>query len=361
MSQLYILSKDNLKILDILTISTYDMELDSDFYGKTAIELARKPKVEEGDYVFIKEEQNIIYKGITSTIDNVNGEELHVLNAIEIENLFDRKIIIENEALKTSTGIEDFLSDQIIRNFVDSPDDFLNMNYISVTVLTHTIVNASVDVSDGGIYNLATYIANARENYNVYLDFEFSKEKLNITIQYKNHETFNLDASVTDVVNYEEIYTVDVLAKLTVVWKVPDTIEDEVITEVGETSILNYYLLSDRTITTDIADVDRASGDIDVIYIEAEELDEVEEQVYIEFQNNAYEHSVTADILRTSKIYPESQFYIGHKCNIKTKSYGIKESLISNISYKNNNQYIKVKFGNMAITLIEKLRKEKVR
>ncbi|MDD2952499.1 MAG: hypothetical protein PHC95_04960 [Parabacteroides sp.] len=359
MAQGYIIAQENLKILDIFTVSDYSIELDSEFGGKTKITLARKPVFEKGDFIFLKDESGTFFKGKIDTVDNESGANLHELNVIEIEQIFDRKIVLSNEALLSSTGIEDFIAYEIRKEFVSSDDPLLNMSYITVNVKSHTKVYAKVDTDDGGIYNLKTYIGNAREYYGIFLTFTFSGNTLVIDIEKKDQSVFKFDSSVSDVNDYDEVYSVDVLAKLKVVWKIPDTEDNGVVTQVGATSILNYYLLSDRTVSTNVNDPNRATGTIDTIYKEADTLAEVAEEVSKEFMSNSYEHSVTASVRRDSKIYPEDAFYVGHKCEIKTVSHGVKDSMITRISYDQGSDFIAVKFGKMAVTLIEKLRKER--
>jgi hypothetical protein len=280
---------------------------------------------------------------------------------VEKESIFDQKIIVANDDLIAAVGIEDFIADTIKREFVASDDTFLNLDYIDIEVLTHTPVYAAVSTDTGGIYNFLTYLGNAREYYGIFLDFDFSGGRLKITISKKEQSTLRVDASVTDVTNYTEDYSVDALAKLTVIWKIPDTEDDDGNITVGDTTILHFYLLADRTITTDVDDPNRAKGKIDVIYCECEAEEEAIQTARNEFAGNAYEHSVTADILRTSRIYPADELYIGHTCQIKTKGYGVRKSFVSSVSYSQNSAFTSVKFGNMAITLIEKLRKERVK
>lgn len=359
MAQAYIVAKQDLTILDILSVSEYDIDLDSEFSGKSTVVTARVPTYEQGDYIFLKNSSGTtFYKGVIDTVDNTNGESKHTLNCLEIENFFDQKVIINGESLISSTGIEDFIALAINENFVSSDDTLLNLDYITVEVKTHTPVAASVDTDDGGIYNLLTYIGNAREYYGIFLDFEFTGKTLTITISKKDQETFKFDSTVSDVDDYDEVYSVDALAKLTAIWKIPDTEEDGV-TTVGATTILKRYLKTNRTTTDDVDDPDRAVGSVDTIYIECETEEEALQEIANEFKGNAYDHSVTANVRRSSLIYPESAFYVGHECEIKTVSHGIKDSMITEVSYSNDSEYISVKFGNMAVTLIEKLRKER--
>ncbi len=354
----YVISKQTLGILDIMPVLSYNIKLDSEYAGKSTVETARSPGCDEGDYFFIKNSSGTIYIGLVDSVDNSNGETAHTINLLEIHSIFDRKIYIDSEGLISSSGMEDFIKHEIEREFSQSDDDFLNLAYIDVVVETHTPIDASVD-TDNGIFNFLTFLGNAREYYGIFLDFAFTADKLTITYTKKEQETLRFDSTVTYVCDYEETYSVDALAKLTAIWKAPDEEDDDGNTIVGDTTILTRYLKTDRTTTDDASDPDRASGTIDMIYVETDTEEEVLTEIANQFKNNAYNHSVTANVRRASLIYPEEAFYIGHECQIKTVSHGIKDSLITALEYSSDSEYVSVKFGNMAITLLEKLRKER--
>jgi hypothetical protein len=361
----YIVNSFNLTIRDIFNVESYKVEGDIDFGGKSTVSVARKPILEEKDFVILKKNGESFFVGICESVDNNNGEDLHIINCIEKENIFDRKIIIDeyDEAFKSTVGVEDFIENCIIDNFIDSDDALLNLDYIEVKCLTHTPVVAAVP-TEHGIFNLKTYMANVMENYGVFYDFDFESEsrKLIINIEKKSQKDLKIDALSTDVNNYVENYEVDALSKLTVVWKQPDTTDDEtgVVTKVGETTILNYYLRNDRSVTTDKDDPDRAKGSCDIEYLEAESSNEVAETVTNAFKSNSYNHSIELEVYGQSTIYPAHELYVGHECQIKTKAHGVKKSIITKINRSSDSDYISLKFGNMAVKLIEKLRKERI-
>ncbi|MFI3202414.1 MAG: hypothetical protein R3Y54_13005 [Eubacteriales bacterium] len=358
MIQAYIISKTTLKILDVINVSDYSIEHDIDFDGVNIIKVMKKPETQGKDYILLKDTKEIIFQGIIDSVDNEKGYEEYSINAVELEKLFDRNIIITQEEL-LQEGVEDFIKNAIVSEFVESEDAFLNMEYIEVTCNTHTPIYATIE-TDNGIYNLKTYMGNIKEYYGIFYHFTFAQNKLNITIEKKEQSTLLVDASVMDIVNYKEVYSVDALAKLKVLWKIPDTEEDEEII-VGESTILEYFLRTDQTVTLDRNDPQRALGTIETIYVEADAYEEVEEEAYNKFTANAYEHSVTAEVKNASSIYPNEELYVRHSCTIKTEYNEIKDSIITRVAKKKNSQYIEVKFGNMEITLIEKLRKDRKR
>lgn len=362
MEYAYIVSKENLEILDICNVTDYQIVMDAEFAGMSTIRIERKPKIsnESNDYLFLKDDKgSIFFYGVIDGVTNESGQNLHSIQVSEIENIFDRKIFIDGESLIKTNGIEDFIKYEIEKEFSNGVDSLLNMQYVSVTVLTHTIGAAAVSTEDG-IYNFKTYLGNAREYYGIFLFFEFLGNELVIKIGKREQPKFKFNASDSDVKNYLEDYSVDALTKLSVRWKIPDTEDDNGNTVIGAVTDLVYFLNTERMIITDIDDVNRAAGNVDCMYLEAESMDGVKEEVTNKFKSNAYEHSVTADVRIGSKIYPESQFFICHECMIKTKSNGVKNSQVTRIEKNRNSKYLSVKFGNLAITLIEKLRKERM-
>lgn len=360
----YIVDSFDLSIKDIINVEMYNIEHDIDYEGKSIINVARRPKVDEKDYIILKEDGRSFFIGLCDTVDNVDGEEAHTINVSEIHNLWDRKIIIDesNELLKVNVGVEDFLKACIDDNIVNSNDTFLNLEYIEVNCLTHTPVSAKVP-TEHRIFNLKTYMANVMENYGVYCDFDFEskKGKLIINIEKKSQNVLKIDTLSTDVDNYVENYEVDVLSKLTLLCKTPDEVDEStgVVTKVGDYEVFEYFLKNDRTITDDPNDPDRAKGSNDIEYIETDDINEIEESVLNAFKSNSYQHSIELNVYDKSSIIPRDELYVGHECEVKTKTRGVKKTIITRVAYSNESSYITLKFGNLAIKLIEKLRKER--
>lgn len=360
----YVVNQYDLTIRDVFNVESYTIEGDIDYEGKSTVYVARKPIIDEKDFIMLKNNGESFFVGTCESVDNVDGEELHTIHVLEKENIFDQKIIIDadNEALKSSTGVEDFIKACIVDNFINSDDALLNLTYLEVNTITHTPVLAKVS-TDRGIFNLKTYIANVMQNYGVFCEFDFETTpgKLIINIRKKTQNELKIDALSTDVDNYVENYQVDVLAKFTVLWKQPDTTDETtgVVTKVGETTVLNYYLRNDRSVTTDKNDPDRAKGTNDIEVVESDDASEVEETVVNAFKSNSYQHSIELNIYDQSVIYPRDELYVGHECSIKTKARGAKDTIITRVAYSNDSGYISLKFGNLAVKLIEKLRKER--
>ena len=119
----------------------------------------------------------------------------------------------------------------------------------------------------------------------------------------------------------------------------------------------SYYFRSDRTITDDPADAERVDGTTKTVFIEAESEEEMYQEALNEFKSNSYNHSVNAKFLFDSRLYDPKDLYVGRQCRILSETAGIKESMITAVSRKENSDYIEVTFGNLPVTLTRKIRK----
>ena len=141
-----IVSRYTLTLSDTVTVATHALSHDSDYNGKSKIVLYRKPAAEEDDFILLHD-GDLIYQGIISEIENADGQNAYTITAVEMPRLFDRKVILAGEEL-LDTGIEDFIADQIRRNFIESDDSLMNIGYITATANTHTPVAAKPDASE---------------------------------------------------------------------------------------------------------------------------------------------------------------------------------------------------------------------
>ena len=124
---------------------------------------------------------------------------------------------MEHEELIAQSGIEDFIVKAIEDNFITSGDSQMDKSYLSVSADTHTPIATKVE-AENGVYNLKTYLGNAKQYYGIFLEFSFST-RLEIRIRKKDEPPIPIDIEVTDISDYTETYSVSVLAKLLVNWK----------------------------------------------------------------------------------------------------------------------------------------------
>ena len=343
----YIVSKNDYVKMDAFTVTEYTIENDGDYGGKSSVVISRKPTAVENDWFYMMDGNNVVLTGIIDSISNEDGRNEHTLNLKEGQTLFDQKILLQKDEL-LQTGIEDFIAECIKDNFTESDDELMNLTYVTITVKTHTPVLAAVN-HENGIFNLCTYIGNAMTNYGVFTEMHFTDYGIEIVIEKKEQSIINIDCSLADIVNYEETYEINALAKLVVRWCTSD--EDKVGT------VRKYFLRANRTVTDDINDTDRAAGRTETIYIQAENEEKMYEEVLNQFKSNSYNHSVECSVKSTSKLFPIDSLFVGAEVTLKTRSHGIHKSIVNNIEMSNSSKFVKVKFGKLKITLIEKIRK----
>lgn len=331
-----IISRYTLTMTDTVAVADHALSHDSDYSGKSQIVLHRKPEAAEDDFILLHD-GGLIYQGIISAIEKENGQNAYTITAVEMPKLFDRNVILADENL-LATGIEDFIANQISSNFIESEDTLLNIDYLTVTVNSHTPVAAKVD-ADNGVYNLCTYMGNAMTTYGIFMDFVFSTGGLNVAIECKEQTPLDIDTELANVTNLSEIYEAKALAKLTVMWN--DTTQ-------------HFFLKTDRTITDDMTDPDRAKGYVDVMVLPEVDEETMQELVMNKFKANSYQHKINFDVI-PSKLIPADDLYVGHRCRVKTDS-GIRDSIITAIEHSKDTTAISVTLGQMRVTLIEKLK-----
>lgn len=340
-----IISRYTYVLQDVFTVSGYEISLDGDYNGKSQLTVHRRPDAAEEDFLILND-NGIVCQGIISNIENVDDSDSYTITVLEMPRLFDQKVILTNETL-LATGIEDFVADQIKTNFISNSDEIVNIPYLSIDVNTHTPIAAKVQTEDG-IYNLCTYLGNALTNYGIFIDFEFTEETLKVTIEKKNQSVLDIDTTTSEIIDLNEIYEVKALTKLTILWQ--KTV-DEVTTE----TIRHFYLRTDRTITEDMNDPERAKGSTDVIVSKAEDEGAMKQEAQDKFTGNSYNHNITFNVIKGSKLVSDTELYIGHRCRVKSRN-SLKESLITGINRNSNTATIGVTLGNLKVSLIEKLK-----
>lgn len=339
----YFISKKDFSILNCVEINSYSVSHNLDLGGKTKIIIAANPNASKEDFVLLRDGKTTVFQGVVESIDNYQGEKKHSVSCLEKERIFDRKIFLSDTDIIKTKGIEDFVIETIKKYFSSTGDSFIDMPYVECAALTHTKVNAKPD-SEDGVYNFKTYLGNIKEQYGIFLDFEFTKTKLNISVYKKEQAEMQIDTTITDVDSCKETYEIKALSKLNVLWENLTT---------QEKTMRQFYLHSNRTISE--IDADRVEGTVSSLFVAMETEEEMIQAVYNEFKSNSYSHLIEADIFANSKLYPLNELYVGHEVKIKT-SAGIKESIISGISFTDDSNSVSVKFGNLKVSLTDKLK-----
>lgn len=221
---LYLLSRDNLTIKAVQTISSYELKEDIDFGDTSSIVLADYVQMEDGDFALIKDGADQTFFGICQEIKPSDTGYTVILR--QKETLFDATIFCDGEEIIQAVGIEDYIVQAINDNFAASGDPLMDMTYIQVTASTHTPIAAKVSTivgADNGVFNLKTFLGNVCQNYGIFLDFTVDNGAIVIGVNRREQAVLNVDTKLPEIMDLTETYSVKVLAKLVVKWDTPKT------------------------------------------------------------------------------------------------------------------------------------------
>lgn len=336
----YFLDENDLEIKEVIEFEDYEYVIDEETNQKTIFNVIKKVNAKNGDIVVLQRNGKIDYSGIIEDLENTDGELKRKVTLKYISNIFDRKIILANENLISETGIEDFIAKEIYDNFTNSDDELLNYKWLDVEVKTHTKIQKSVD-NENGIYNFHTFITNCTQNYNIILDFVYERGRIKLTIYKQESEIQLIDTTIPDISNYVEKFETSVISKVTVK---------------TETDVQTWYLLSDRTITQNKDDANRAKGKIETVYTQKSE--DAKQTAVDKFKSNTYNHYISFKINRNSKLFDVDKMKVGTPINVRTNNNVVLDTYISAIN-DNESDFIQITCGNMRINFIDKLLKER--
>ena len=338
--ELYILSKENLKILDIQKVTEYEINIDEETNAKSNFKLFKNEHIKDGNYILI----NGLFRQFIFVIPEggvITEKSSNIVNvtALDISNIFDRKIIEKNIHKMSSISIESYIASMISENFANSDDTYTNIPYIDIYWSTNTKGIVATN-SENGLYNFHTFLINCRQYKNIYTEFKITNGKLRIDISNKNDDPKLIDTTLSEISDYNKIYETSITAKVEVLIR-----EDN--------STYNLYLKNDRTTTTNKDDPDRAVGNIEVISVET--ADKAPEEALNVIKGNSYKHLVEFKIPKNSQLIDVTQLYVGRKIIIKTNE-DIYNIYISAMILTDEN-YIYFRSGTLRINFLEKIKK----
>ena len=336
----YFLDKSDLEIKDYMEFEDYEYVIDEETNQNTIFNVMKKVNAENGDIVILQRDGRTDYIGKIQDIENEDGELRRKITLKYISNIFDRKVIVENEEIISSVGIEDFIAKEIYDNFTNSEDNLLNIKWLDVEVKTHTKIIKSIN-TENGIYNFHTFVTNCTQNYNIVLEFVYENQKIKLKIYKQNSDTQLIDTTIVDISNYVEKFETNIIAKVVVK---------------TDTDIQNWYLLSDRTTTQNKDDKNRAIGEIETLYTQKSE--DAKQTALDKFKSNTYNHYISFKIYRYSKLFDVEKLKIGTPISVRTNNNIILNTYISAIYDKGDN-FINITCGNMRIKFIDKILKER--
>lgn len=195
--ELYILSKQDLNILSICKLADYQINLDEETNAKSTFTLIKTNGLKKENYMVL----NGLYRQFIFVIDDVQTEkesDVVTVTALDISNVFNRKVIEKNIDTMKSKSIEEFLANTISENFVNSDDTALNVNYIEIYWHTNTQGNVATN-AENGLYNFHIFLTNCRQYKNIYTDFKLENlgnpqtvEGKRISIEAKNRKIVDI-------------------------------------------------------------------------------------------------------------------------------------------------------------------------
>lgn len=340
----YFLDSSTLDIKDILEYDNYEYTIDEETNTKTIFDVARKVEAKNEDIVIFKKDNEIYYFGIIENINTETNAKKRQATLKYITNIFDKDIILEQQDLIKTKGIEDFILYMIKKNFTESDDNLLNIKWLDVEITTHTKLNISVSTimtnMTDDIFNFHTFITNCSQKYNIILDFKYENSRIKLKIYKQGKEKQLIDTTLDDISYYEEVFETNVIAKVTVK---------------TDTSIKRWFLLNDRTTTTNINDTNRAKGKEVTLYTQND--DETEQTALDTFKANTYNHYVKFRLYKASQIFEVKNLKIGTPIAVRTKEGVILDTYISAIT-ENGGNFVEYTCGNMRVNFIDKIKQK---
>lgn len=332
---MWIFDYQDFSIKDIVEIADYEISIDEETNANSIIRVLKDTGAKARDLIVVKRNNENVYWGIIEEISNNDGEQLYEYNLKYITNMFNQDVILEDEELLKTTGVEDFIANAITNNFIENEDTFLNKTYLQINVKTHTKKQTTVSNVQDGIYNLHTYMTNCTQNYNIVYSFSISNGKLVITIEVQEIEKELIDVNAQSISNYTEVFETDVVAKVTVLTK--------------EEGKYNLYLLNDRTTTTDMNNENRADGIVETVY--TEKMEDANQKALDIMKGNSYNHNITFNLAN-------EYIKIGTPIAIKTKKSIVLDTYISAVKFTQAN-FFEYTCGNIRTNFIDKIKKER--
>ena len=331
---MWIFDYKDFSVKDIVELAYYDINIDEETNANTLIKVLKKTTAKARDIIFIKKNNEVVYWGIIDNIQNNDGKTLYQYTMKYITNLFEQNIILEDEDLIKTDGIEDFIANAIKTNFINNTDTFVNLTYLEIEVKTHTKKQISVSNVNNNIYNLHTWLTNCTQKYDIVYSFSIVNKKLVMTIEAKELNKELIDVNAQPISNYTEVFETDIVSKVVVL---------------TDTKTYTLYLLNDRTTTTNKNNTNRAEGRVETVY--TQDYANAEQTAIDVIKSNSYNHNITFS-------YYDRLISVGTPITIKTKESLIYDTYISAIKITQS-KFIEYICGNIRINFIDKLKKER--
>ena len=281
--------------------------------------------ISDNDIIF----NNNGYIGIVQ--DGEKQGNLLQLNCANIVNLFNRDIIYDKT--KPTAGIEEYLKNKLLLNFVNLTDKKYALSYLNISADSTTLKTAIPDV-DNGVCNFKSYIGKIRRLYNIFVEFEVKHTSLDVNIVKRDENTKQVILNNTAVTIEEETFSQTNVAKIT-----------SYVKDTGESK--DWYLLTNGSITNDRTAVNRADGEW--IILQVSNTDEIEDEVRNKFKENSFSHKIVFSVKSSEARF---NFYDNLKIELNKKIY---KSYIATKTV-NSNGLTQYQCGELRTTLTDKIK-----
>ena len=253
------------------------------------------------------------------------------LSCSNILNIFNRDIVYDGT--KPTAGVENYLKEKLLENFVNLSDKRYAINYLTISAASETLGNAAPDVTDG-ICNFKSYAGKIRRLYNIFVEFEVKHTTLNINIIKRDENTKKVVLNNTAVTIEEESISQTNIAKIT-----------SYIKDTGATK--DWFLLNDGKISNNINDPKRIDGDW--IILQISNSAEIENEVRNKFRENSFSHKIVFSVKSSEARF---NFYDNLKIELNKKIYN---SYVATKTVKSNG-LTEYQCGELRTTLTDKIK-----
>lgn len=299
--------------------------------------------IKELDMIFIKKNNKNIYNGIITKVADL--EDYIEVSFKDIINIFDTEIDYDAGNMyrwQKDNGIEDAISYAINVHFTNGP----YAQWIFPKVESHTPINVKIP-NENGIFNLATYMNNARQYYDIEFEFNllpFEEDDewyyLQVIIK-KKEETDKKIIDLKYTSDPQEIYKGSVLAVVVAIGP-------------GYVSGSDYSQKETYILRTDGTVKSLNEGTSDLVYgkrteIYVEDWSTRFQEVVNKFKGNSYDHLF--------QFVSEEDYSIGEQIILITTKGNKIETYISAKNILDNGYEYKT--GKLRIDFIDKFLKEK--
>lgn len=326
----YVMDKKSFKPKFMGFSENYSLVIGSNGSDTSSITLPYTTTIGKGDYISNLDD----FIGIIKTISIKDGALS--LTAIAMDNLFDRSIM--DDDIRPSASLEGYIAGRITRYFAAYEDSFYNYPFLVVSNSTNTEIESAPDLDNNGCYNLKKYIEKCRRLYGIKLSWKINGDKLHLDI-HKDESKKNLILDGFSYALTDNVESETKVAKITAIKKA---------TEETAAESIDYYLLSDGTISTNINDPKRVEGSWQIITYTDKDIPL--EKASEKFASNEYNHKITF-----TSVKADARFNPFDKVVIQLNG-NIYDSYISKMIVKSNG-VINYECGELALTLTDKLNK----